>query len=95
MAQPGTDPQEPSCQGLFSSVNCFLLSMGNLFSLVPFYCMGSLVGVTVPTQSPHGGGHSETSALLSALPTVLQLGFTASIVWAVEAQRGDQRAHSS
>lgn len=58
--------------------------------------MGSLVGVTVPTQSPLGGGHSETSALLSALPTGLQLGFTASIVWPVEAQRGeDQRVHSS
>lgn len=66
--------------------------MGNLFSLVAFYCMGSLVGVTVPTQSPLGGGHSETSAL----PTGLQLGFTAPIVWPAEAQRGeDQRVHSS
>lgn len=70
--------------------------MGNLFSLVPFYCVGSLVSVTVPMQSPLGGGHSETSAFLSALPTGLQLGFTASLVWTIEAQRGeDQRVHSS
>lgn len=46
--------------------------MGNLFGLVPLYYMGSLVGVTIPMQSPLGGGHSETSALLSALPTGLQ-----------------------
>lgn len=68
--------------------------MGNLFSLVPFYCMGSLVGVTVPAQSPHGG-HSETSALLSAVPTGSQLVFTASTVWTAEAQRGEVTREST
>lgn len=86
MAKPGTEPRESSLHAgeLFFSMSCFLLSMGNLSSLVPVHSMGSLLGVTVLSRAP----------LVVAFPAVLQLGFTASIVWTGGAQRGEVTGES-